>query len=102
VTTKTELLAELRVAYMSAATDQERQGIMEEAEKVKKRLWCEQCDEVTPSEEHFPFCSGECHEAWAAAHYGKAKSVQRRRSVEECQARIQEIIAEKRSQVRAG
>jgi endogenous inhibitor of DNA gyrase (YacG/DUF329 family) len=85
-------LAELRsVLETSSGEDKvktHRQLLELEAEQ------CYECKSHPKTQEHFPFCCAECHEAWAAVNAPQV--VTSTKSIEDCQARIQEILHQRK------
>ena len=74
------------------------EGYAEQAATVNTSpgIECYQCHNpgVLGGSAYFPFCSSLCKEEYAAKHFlGAAK---KHRTVEECQARIKEMVSERR------
>lgn len=63
-------IEQLREAYRTA-NDDRRAEITQIARELNSRR-CYQCREYPHTEEHLPFCSQECHEAWSGDNHKPA------------------------------
>ncbi len=65
-----EELQALRDEYKTASNER-RKAIKEEAEKLKNKACyeCHENDRLPETDDHFPYCSKECHEAWSKENY---------------------------------
>lgn len=86
-------LQTLREEYKTASNERKKEIIVE-AEKIKSKL-CHECkenDRLPENDDHFPYCSKECHEAWANKNYGPGtREGKRRPTVDEMRMRLKEM-----------
>lgn len=92
--TTTQQLRSLR-SELAGATLERRQAIMRQIQQIRNAA-CYECQEHGKREEHYPFCSKSCHEAWARV-YAAPQASQHAPSIEQMQARLYAIADEKRA-----
>lgn len=89
-------LQELRTEYKTA-DNARRKEIKQEGDKLKAQC-CYECQEVErlpETDDHFPYCSKECHEKWADKNYVDKRERQTRQlPVHEIQKRLKEMAKE--------
>lgn len=87
-------IAELR-SVLEASSGEDKVTTHRELLDLESKL-CYECKTHPKTQEHFPFCCAECHEAWADTQAPQVTTTASTRTIEDCQARIQEILEQRK------